>query len=183
MHDVAARRLNLRVRMLGGSAVGYARMTRRWWRPVRATLQEHQLEERPIYFVSSNAHSIVNLLTGTAREREREITEWVVDSDDPDLKPELERFRSGDAEGSWENFLYFAAREYFTAQPEGSDIFERRSAEERAVGVTHLSSRTALRVSAQVMALDRLDPAQHGTERGQIDGTPEDGDSFFNVER
>jgi hypothetical protein len=31
--------------------------------------------------------------------------------------------------------------------------------------------------------LDRLDPEQHGTERGQIDGTPEDGDSFFDVER
>jgi hypothetical protein len=29
--------------------------------------------------------------------------------------------------------------------------------------------------------LDRLDPQQHGRERGQIDGTPEDGDSFFNV--
>ena len=157
MRDVADRRLNLRVRMLGGSAVGYARMTRRWWRPVRATLQEHQLEDRPIYFVSSNAHSIVNLLTGTAREREQEITDWVVESDDPDLKPELELFRSGEAEGSWENFLYFAAREYFTAQPEDSTIFEQRSAEERAVGVTHLSSRTALRVSAQVIQVDRLD--------------------------
>ena len=64
MRDVAERRLNLRVRMLGGSAVGYARMTRRWWRPVRATLQEHELEDRPIYFVSSNAHSIVNLAHG-----------------------------------------------------------------------------------------------------------------------
>ncbi len=29
--------------------------------------------------------------------------------------------------------------------------------------------------------LDRLDPEQHGRERGQIDGTPEDGDSFFDV--
>jgi hypothetical protein len=157
MRDVAERRLNLRVRMLGGSAVGYARMTRRWWRPVRATLQQHQLDDRPIYFVSSNAHSIVNLLTGTAREREREIVDWVVASDDPDLKPELERFGSGDAEGSWENFLYFAAREYFSAQPEESQIFEQRSAEERAVGVRHLSSRTALRVSAQVIQVDRLD--------------------------
>ena len=140
LRDVAARRLNLRVRMLGGSAVGYARMTRRWWRPVRRTLEEQKLEERPIYFVSSNAHSIVNLLTGTAREREAEICDWVDRSDDPDLKPELELFRSGEAEGSRENFLYFAAREYFTAQPEDSDIFEQRSREERAVGVTHLSS-------------------------------------------
>jgi hypothetical protein len=31
--------------------------------------------------------------------------------------------------------------------------------------------------------LDRLDPTEHGRERGQIDGTLEDGDSFFNVER
>jgi hypothetical protein len=31
--------------------------------------------------------------------------------------------------------------------------------------------------------LDRIDPTAHGRERGQIDGTPEDGDSFFNVER
>ena len=146
MRDVDARRLNLRVRMLGGSAVGYARMTRRWWRPVRATLAEQGLEDRPLYFVSSNAHSIVNLLTGTAREREREITDWVDRSNDPDLKPELDRFRSGEAEGSWENFLYFAAREYFNSHPEDSDIFEQRSREERAVGVTHLSSTTALRV-------------------------------------
>lgn len=30
--------------------------------------------------------------------------------------------------------------------------------------------------------LDQLDPDQHGRERGQIDGTPEDGDSFFDVD-
>ena len=29
--------------------------------------------------------------------------------------------------------------------------------------------------------LDALDPQEHGRERGQIDGTPEDGDSFFDV--
>ena len=29
--------------------------------------------------------------------------------------------------------------------------------------------------------LDRIDPQQHGQKRGQIDGTPEDGDSFFDV--
>ena len=31
--------------------------------------------------------------------------------------------------------------------------------------------------------LDRIDPNQHGRVKGQIDGTPEDGDSFYNVER
>jgi hypothetical protein len=31
--------------------------------------------------------------------------------------------------------------------------------------------------------LDRIDPSVHGRTSGQIDGTPEDGDSFYNVER
>jgi hypothetical protein len=30
--------------------------------------------------------------------------------------------------------------------------------------------------------IDRLEPGSHGRERGQIDGTPEDGDSFYNIE-
>jgi hypothetical protein len=29
--------------------------------------------------------------------------------------------------------------------------------------------------------VDHLDPERHGRERGQIDGTPEDGDSFYDV--
>jgi hypothetical protein len=29
--------------------------------------------------------------------------------------------------------------------------------------------------------LDHIDPDDHGRARGQIDGTPEDGDSFFDV--
>jgi hypothetical protein len=31
--------------------------------------------------------------------------------------------------------------------------------------------------------LDRIDLSAHGRTSGQIDGTPEDGDSFYNVER
>jgi hypothetical protein len=37
---IADQRMNLRVRMLGGTQVGYARMTRRWWQPVHASLAE-----------------------------------------------------------------------------------------------------------------------------------------------
>lgn len=29
--------------------------------------------------------------------------------------------------------------------------------------------------------LDRIDPKEHGRTKGQIDGTPEDGDSFFDI--
>ena len=165
--SMAADRLNLRVRMLGGSAVGYARMTRHWWAPVRATLAEHALDDRPMYFVSSNPHSMVNLLSGTARRREEEVTAWVEEDGPDDLRAELAAFRDGRTDGSWENFLYFSARDFFEAQP--AAMKEARSEEERAVGITHISSRTALRVSAQVIALDSLDPRWLDPRLGDVD--------------
>jgi hypothetical protein len=169
LDEVASRRLDLRIRMLSGSQVGYARMTRRWMAPIRAEMDAQGLSDRPIYFVSSNTHSLVNLVTDTARSREDEIVAHI-DEHGPDyLREELQKFREGRAEGSWENFLYFGARLFYDAKPEDGEEWKRRMEGERAVGVTHLSSRTALRVSAQVMALDRLDPAGLDPRLGPLD--------------
>ena len=153
---IADRRMNLRVRLLGGSNIGYARMTRRWWQPVSDHLSASGLAGRPIYFVSSNTHSILNLLTGTARSREHEIVDWIRADGPADLRTELAAFADGRAEGSWENFLYFSAKDFFEARPEAGAA---RTEQEHAVGAAHLSSTTALRVSAQVVDLQRLDPA------------------------
>ncbi|CAA9525904.1 MAG: hypothetical protein AVDCRST_MAG13-3732, partial [uncultured Solirubrobacteraceae bacterium] len=115
--EVAERSLSLRVQMLGGSQVGYARMTRRWWAPVHATLEERHLRDAPMYIVSSNTHSLVNLLSGDALLHEEEIVAWLDASGPRDLREELDLFRSGRSQGSWENFLYFAARDYYDALP------------------------------------------------------------------
>jgi hypothetical protein len=155
--------------MLGGSAAGYARVTRRWWTPVQGCLADQGLQDRPLYFVSSNTHSLANLLTGTARSREADIVRWVERSGPPDLRAELVRFREGRAEGSWENFLYFCARLFFEAMSESSEEWRRRATEERAAGLTHLSSTTALRVSAQVVPLAALDPARLDPRLGEVD--------------
>jgi hypothetical protein len=169
LDEVHDRRLNLRIRMLGGSQVGYARVTRRWMAPIAAAMGDQGLNDRPLYFVSSNLHSMVNLLTGTAREREDEIVRFI-DEQGPDyLREELAKFREGRAEGSWENLLYYAARLYYESRPEDGPEWKARKQLERAAGITHLSSRTALRVSSQLMALDRLDPGGLDPRLGPID--------------
>jgi len=155
--------LSLRVRMLGGTHIGYARMTRRWWTPVREELAaDTDVVDGPLYFVSSNTHSIVNIATGVARDRESTLIEFVESLPESDiLRAELTAFRDGATEGSWENFLYFVARDYWDSRGEEGRV-DRRAAE-MACGVTHIRSRTALRVPAQIMPLhkltrDRLDP-------------------------
>jgi hypothetical protein len=141
-------------------------MTRRWWQPVLKTLGD---TDRPTYFVSSNPHSLVNVMTGFAREHESQIVDWVHRYGPDYLREELGKFEARTAEGWWENFLYYAARLYYEAKPEEGPEWQRRAKAERAIGVTHLSSRTALRVSAQVITLDRLDPAGLDSRLGAVD--------------
>ncbi len=168
LRGIAERRKSLRVRMLGGTNTGYARMTRRWWAPVHAELALDGLAERPVYFVSSNTHSLVNIVTSVAQEREEKLIAFVetMDADDI-LRHELEAFREGRAEGSWENFLYFVARLYFSEAGEAGAA-ERRSAE-MAGGVTHLPSHTALRVPAQIIPLAALRADALDARVGQVE--------------
>jgi hypothetical protein len=165
---IADRRMNLRVRMLGGTQVGYARMTRRWWAPVHSALAEQGLDERPLYFVSSNTHSLVNIATGVAREREEALIAFVDTLPEDDiLRSELAAFREGRSEGSWENFLYFVARLYFDSHGEEGRAARRRS--EQQSGVSHIRSSTALRVPAQIIPLAKLQPERMDPRLGDVD--------------
>jgi hypothetical protein len=165
---IAERRMNLRVRMLGGTQVGYARMTRRWWTPVHGQLDEEGLTDRPMYLVSSNTHSLVNIATGVAREREESLVKFVETLPESDiLREELAAFREGRTEGSWENFLYFVARLYFDSHGAEGRAARRRSEQES--GVSHLPSQTALRVPAQIIPLARLHPDRLDSRLGDVD--------------
>ena len=168
MQLIATRRLSLRVRMLGGTNTGYARLTRRWWTPVSAELAVEGFMERPLYFVSSNSHSLVNIVTGIANEHEAELISFVEQLPEDDiLRQELTAFREGRSEGSWENFLYFVARLYFSER--GPEAAAERRGDEQRRGVTHLRSTTALRVPAQVISLSALDPRALDPRLGKVD--------------
>jgi hypothetical protein len=163
---IAARALDLRIRMLGGTHIGYARLTREWWGPAHACIEHEDLADRPVYFVSSNTHSLSNLVTGIAREHEPDLISFVEHHGPTELREELAALREGRAPGAWENFLYFLAREYF-------DVDERRGAQrrraERAAGVMHLPARTSLRVPVQIIPLDRLDSTRLDSRLGEVD--------------
>jgi len=166
---IAEHRMNLRVRMLGGTQVGFSRMTRRWWQPVHDSLVDQDLVDRPLYFVSSNTHSIVNIATGVARQREDALVRFVEEGlpEDDILRSELEAFREGRSEGSWENFLYFVARLYFDSH--GGEGREARRRSEGESGVSHIRSSTALRVPAQIIPLSRLKPERMDPRLGDVD--------------
>ncbi|HEX5165863.1 MAG TPA: hypothetical protein VFV93_10750, partial [Thermomicrobiales bacterium] len=89
LHSIATAKRDLHLHMLGGTHLGFSRSARRWWGPVGRVLAERGLSDRPVYFVSSNLHSIANILSGTARRRRDELIAFIEDSQHPDLLPEL----------------------------------------------------------------------------------------------
>lgn len=157
LRAVSTHDLDLRLRMLGGSEAGYSRITRRWWTPIAVSLREQGLAERRLYFVSSNTHSLVNLITDSARRNEHEIIDWIEQHGPADLRAELASLKQGRSKGSWDNFLYYCARLFYQAQTEGGSAWLERRDRERKLGVTHIPSTTAVTVSAQIIDPARLD--------------------------
>jgi hypothetical protein len=159
----------LTMRMIGGSHVGYARGASRWWVPVQAAVDELGLADASVYFVSSNVHSLVNVLSGVARRFEREIVDFTRRAD-PELAAELERVESGRTPASRDNWLYFAARGLFDQHPDAAVLRGRRTEMEREAGICHVPAPLmGIDSAAQVVRLAGLDPSCLDRRVGPVD--------------
>jgi hypothetical protein len=160
---IARARKHFAIRVLGGSTSDYEQVTGQWWHHIRdATLEaggpDIEMYPGPFYFVSSNTHSLVNLLSGYAAEREAELIDFIR-AEEPDLFQEYEAIRAQAVPSSWENFLYYVAKKYLQS-PGRDDLRAERTHLERSVGITHVTSRDLLDIHAQVIELAKLDPAR-----------------------
>ena len=126
--------LDLRVRLLAGSFSEYQRAAHLWWTGVeQAYLRDSAPRRPPVYFVSSNTHTLVNLLGGYALAHADE------------LLPESEVPAAND--------LYFALREHLRTQPKLLGKVQRWDAES---GIFPAENHAHVDVDAQVIELGRL---------------------------
>jgi hypothetical protein len=157
------------LRLIGGSHLGYARMAARWWLPIAGAMAELGVLDSPVYFVSSNAHSLVNVLSGTAREFEREILDWVRQND-PELEEERHKLEVGHSRASRQNWLYFAGRQIFDLHPDREQLRKRRAELEAARGIRHISAKgTGVDSAAQIFKLSSLDASAIDPRVGTVD--------------
>jgi hypothetical protein len=153
---IGKNRKSFLLRMLGGSHVGYVRSTRKWWAPVERLLTDTLgIQDKPVYFVSSNTHSLVNLMSGCVLRRQDELTQYALSGQDPYLADECRKLQQGTVPGNWQNFLYFAAREW-ARTPTGKEFARNRIREEQERGIWHVGARHGLEIDAQVFELTKL---------------------------
>ena len=150
---IARQPKRLVVRLLSGSLSEYRRATLAWWENIERRVPD--LRRRPVYFVSSNPHSLPNLLAGFALRHQATLTRFVESAGDPLLREEWAQIRAGQVPSSRENFFYYALKKY-QATPEGAPTRAEQQAHEEALGILRIPAQHSFDVEAQVIDLSRL---------------------------
>lgn len=155
LKQIKQTKCSIGVRLLSGSLSQYMRATHTWFENIEQVFPD--ISQRPVYFVSSNTHSLVNLLTGFALQHEEELVDFVLQSGDSDLQAEWQRIDDGDVRSSRENFLYYILKK-IQAIPEGKNLLMAQKAAETAAGIVRAASEHSFEVEAQIFEINQIDP-------------------------
>ena len=160
LKDLIEHECDLFVRLLDGSFREYQRSAKRWWHAIAPSLPPN----RPVYFVSSNSHSLANLLGGYARHHSDEIVNFLRRHNFEDLAPRYDEAIAAGDHGLATNILYYSLRA-FIHEPGIQAGARMRGVQEFDVasGVHSIPSPGKIDVDAQIIELsqlqiDRLDP-------------------------
>ncbi len=146
---------SISVQMLGGTYIGYGKAADRWWQPIGHRLSELGLQDRPVYFVSSNTHSLTNMLGGGVQRSRGELDKFVRGSRDPEVIEEYENIMAGESKSNLDNFLYFISRRYYS---KNRATLQHREQEESERGIHYIHTRDGMAVDAQIIELAKLRP-------------------------
>jgi hypothetical protein len=156
LHSIAGKRCEFGIRLLSGSLSEYWRATRIWWDNIERAAPE--VLERPVYFVSSNTHSIANLLSGFALSSKDEIIKLLTRQGDKMLLQEWKEIQENKTRSNLENFLYYALKKV-QQFPAGHKLIQAQMDCEISHGIQRIPSAHSFDVEAQVIDLNRLDMA------------------------
>ena len=155
METFANAKCNFRIQLLSGSLNDYRKATETWWQKIEK--QYPQVNQRPLYFVSSNTHSLVNLLSGFALSKESELISYINSSDQAALLAEWQDIQNKSVLASRENFFYYVMKKY-QSSAEGQGAWQEQLSFEKERGIHRFPSVHAFDTEAQVIELSSLNP-------------------------
>jgi hypothetical protein len=174
LKKIAEGRKSIGLRQIAGSLADYRRATASWWDDLTAALRSTitiqpsndirsttlisgsmvSLEDRPVYFVSSNTHSLLNLLTGFAQREEANLVDYMDSHGHEVLVQEYRAILANKGTTNKNNFLYFALRNYM--QDGDTTARARYRSDLSTLGIQRIPSRHGPDLETQVIELNHL---------------------------
>ena len=152
---MAAAPRRFRVLLLNGSLTEYRRATNKWWENIHTRCPE--IESRPVYFISGNNHSLLNLLSGYALRQQDQLGAFLERSENKGLAKEWVAIQEGKVPSSRENFLYYLLRKA-QATDEGKSLTDTQYEQEQCIGMLRVTSQHSFDIEAQVVEISKLRP-------------------------
>jgi hypothetical protein len=165
LRAIVSRESDLRLRVLSTTYTGYQRAAHRWWSGIEPSYVRETAPKRPpLYFVSSNTHSILNLCGGYARAHRDAIVEFARRKNPERLADVVEQALETGDEDTLSNLSYYLLRAWLhEADTDTRALLQRVQDFDAESGVRTVPSPGKVDVSAQIVELsklrpDRLDP-------------------------
>lgn len=157
---IAQKKQRIAVRLLGSSLADYKRAIRQWWKDIEQAVPHISFWQRPVYFVSSNTHSLTNLLSGYALRHEQKLVEFIHASGDSEMQREYAGIQERTLPSNRQNFLYYTLKKY---EARYSEMANKRIKFEESAGIYRIPSQKTYDIEAQIielnkLKLDQLDP-------------------------
>src|SRR3989338_11549413 len=99
------RRVDFNIHLLSGSYMEYARATQYWWDHIEKSISGINFLDMPIYFVSSNTHSLINLITRFSLDEEKNLIDYLYKNQDDQLIKTWENLNKDNIHPAREYFL------------------------------------------------------------------------------
>jgi hypothetical protein len=150
-------RKQIGVRQISGSLADYRRGTATWWDDLNQRLGNNvDLEGRPLYFVSSNTHSLLNIVTGFAIREEKNLIRYIESRGHEELMAEYRSISESGGMTNKNNFLYYILKKYLSDSGQGPR--QQLQKDEEAISVVRIPSRHGFDIETQVIELNKLHP-------------------------
>ncbi len=167
-------RKNMAIRLLAGSRTDYRRATDGWWDTIARAMDqrfEDDLTNQPYFFVSSNTHSLANLISGYVQAIEPELARFLEEVNPENLWLTYQRVRAHPEREGMENLLYYTLGLYLLHGDQAARAAKQAALSEtyRNIGILHADSPQYLDVGVQIFRLCDIQPARLD-QRLQMDG-------------
>lgn len=123
-----------------------------WWQDTKTKSLIVGLSSAPIYFVSSNMHSLVNIIGGYANQHQDAILSHI-GTTYPDLFEEWLRIKSGQNILRVMDFLYYISSRFYADNP---IEFTKKLEYERGLGISQVTTTSPISCNAQIIPVNSL---------------------------
>lgn len=156
LRTISQQQKRFALHLLDSSLAAYRKAIRRWWAKIEENVPDIDLLERSVYFISSNTHSITNLLSGFARQNSRRLLDRLNRSTYKELIAEYERLKDSNT-GERENLFYYIQK-IALEDNNNQDLMADKAGVDRKLGIRSIPSSHSFDVEAQIIQLGLLDP-------------------------